>query len=201
MAYQPPASDGGSPITGYHVERRIVGSTRWAKINKEPLPDLTTKVTDLVDGNEYEFRVAAENKAGIGPFSEPSKPFIAKDPWDKPGKPGRPDVSDVTGSTMALAWTAPESDGGAEITHYYIQLRVQGSPKWEDYNNKEKVADLGHVVQGLKEDTYYEYRVAAENKAGVGPWSDPSEPVKTIIGKFFSFAFICYSLQIEKVLL
>jgi titin len=52
------------------------------------LPDLSTVVAELVEGNEYEFRVAAENKAGIGEFSPPSIPIMAKDPWDKPGKPG-----------------------------------------------------------------------------------------------------------------
>ena len=52
------------------------------------IPDLKVKVTELMEKNDYEFRVAAENKAGIGEFSPPSKPITAKDPWDKPGKPG-----------------------------------------------------------------------------------------------------------------
>ena len=69
--------------------------------------------------------------------------------------------------------------------------RVQGSPKWEDYNNKEKVPQLSHTAKGLKEDTYYEFRVAAENKAGMGPWSDPSEPKKTPVGKYSTSYCIC----------
>ena len=88
VTWQPPLEDGGAPITGYHLERRAEGSTRWVKVNKEQIPNLQLKVTDLVESNEYVFRVAAENKAGIGAFSPPSKPIVAKDPWEKPGKPG-----------------------------------------------------------------------------------------------------------------
>jgi hypothetical protein len=45
--------------------------------------ELTYKVNDLVEGSEYEFRVSAENKVGVGPPSSPSKPFVAKDPFSK----------------------------------------------------------------------------------------------------------------------
>ena len=65
-----------------------------------------------MEGNDYEFLVAAENKAGIGPFSAPSKPITAKTPWEKPGKPGRPETSNVKGFTLDLQWKAPDSDGG-----------------------------------------------------------------------------------------
>ena len=38
-------------------------------------------VRELSDGGEYEFRVAAENKAGLGPFSDTSGTVIAKSPF------------------------------------------------------------------------------------------------------------------------
>jgi titin len=182
VSWQAPAEDGGSPITGYHLERRAAGSSRWIRVNKEQIPELTLNVADLVEGNEYEFRVAAENKAGIGEFSPPSQPFTAKNPWEKPGKPGRPETTDITGYTVHLTWTAPESDGGAEIFNYVIEYRVQGTSKWVKFVAKEHVPETNHTVTGLKEDTYYEFHVAAENKAGQGPYSDPSEVIKTPVG-------------------
>ena len=81
MSWQQPESDGGSPITGYHVERHETSSKRWIKANKEPITELTFLVPDLVEGNEYELRVMAENKVGVGPPSSPTAPFTAKDPW------------------------------------------------------------------------------------------------------------------------
>ena len=84
------------------------------------MPDLKTKVEELTEGNEYVFRVAAENKAGIGPFSEPSKPITTKSPYEKPGKPGRPKTSNFKGFTLDLEWKAPDSDGGMYITTFLI---------------------------------------------------------------------------------
>ncbi|CAH1802736.1 unnamed protein product, partial [Owenia fusiformis] len=79
--WSPPESDGGAPIIGYHIERRQATSTRWVKVNTDVIEELTMKATGLNEGMDYEFRVAAENKAGIGKYSPPSKPFKAKDPW------------------------------------------------------------------------------------------------------------------------
>ena len=97
---------------------------------------------------------------------------------------GRPECSNITGYTVDLTWTARESYGGAEITNYILEYRVQGDTKWKRYTPKgedTKVVTLTHKVEGLKEDTYYEFHVAAENRAGMGPFSDPSEPAKTPI--------------------
>ncbi len=82
VTWEPPKFDGGSPITGYHVERRQTDSSRWVKATKSLVTDLTFKVTDLIEGMEYEFRVFAENKVGPGPPSVPtSPPTLAKEPY------------------------------------------------------------------------------------------------------------------------
>ena len=81
VAWQPPVEDGGTPIIGYHLERAMAGSSRWLKVNKEIIVELTCTEKDLIEGNEYQYRVIAENKVGVGPPSEPCKPFTAKDPW------------------------------------------------------------------------------------------------------------------------
>lgn len=40
---------------------------------------------DLVENDEYEFRVVAENDAGEGKPSDTTGNFRAKDPYSKPG--------------------------------------------------------------------------------------------------------------------
>ncbi len=87
ITWKPPRFDGGSPITNYIVERKERTATKWMKAHKGELPstDLTLKVEGLIEGKEYEFHVAAVNKAGQGPFSEPSEPKLAKPPYGKNG--------------------------------------------------------------------------------------------------------------------
>ena len=83
VAWQPPKEDGGSPVTGYHVERCIAKTDRWLKISKGAVTELKFTVTDLVEGTEYQFRISAENKVGVGPPSSPCPPFVAKDAFSK----------------------------------------------------------------------------------------------------------------------
>ena len=126
LSWQPPKEDGGAEVTGYVIERRLAGSTRWVVANKEPVTDVTTTLGDLVDGNEYEFRVTAENKVGQGAPSEPTKPVLAKDPWTKPGKPEQLAVENARSHAVALSWQPPADNGGADVTNYVIEYRKEG---------------------------------------------------------------------------
>ena len=83
ITWSPPDSDGGSPIKGYIIEKKETSSTRWTKATKDSVFETTLTVRDLIEGKEYEFHVAAFNKAGTGPFSEPSEPRITKPPYGK----------------------------------------------------------------------------------------------------------------------
>ena len=83
VTWSPPEHDGGSEITGYIVERRDAGRDRWVKAHKKPLMDTSFTATDLIEGKEYEFRISAENKAGVGEPSAPSVTIRAKLPFGK----------------------------------------------------------------------------------------------------------------------
>ena len=126
LTWQPPEFDGGSPIKGYYVERK--SGTRWIKVNKKPIKDLELKIDDLIEKDTYEFRVCAENEAGVGKPCQ-SIEFVAKDPFDVPGQPGRPVVEEMTADSAALSWKAPESDGGSPITNYVVEYRRVGDTR------------------------------------------------------------------------
>lgn len=77
LRWTPPLNDGGSPITGYVIEKREKGAPKWIKAC-ETGPDCKGRVDNLDEGVEYEFRVKAVNAAGPGEPSETSKPITAK---------------------------------------------------------------------------------------------------------------------------
>ena len=81
VTWTAPEFDGGSPITGYILEKRDTSTEKWIRVNKEPVKQLTYKCEDLTEGSEYEFRVIAENKAGQSKPSDVSDKFIAKPPY------------------------------------------------------------------------------------------------------------------------
>lgn len=77
LRWTPPLNDGGSPITGYVIEKREKGAPKWIKAC-ETGPDCKGRVDSLDEGVEYEFRVKAINAAGPGEASDASKPITAK---------------------------------------------------------------------------------------------------------------------------
>ena len=55
---------------GYIVEGRRPGEKNWRPMAESK--DTKTTVTNLKDGDEYEFRIRAKNQAGPGAPSEPT---------------------------------------------------------------------------------------------------------------------------------
>ncbi len=71
-----------------------------------------------------------------------------------------------------------------------------GDVKWKPANKDTVVSELTFTLEGTSEGKDYEFRVAAENKAGVGPFSPPSEPRK--YGK--TFILLCVSVSLHVLL-
>lgn len=107
-------------------------------------------------------------------------------PTELPGAPGSPDVSDVKDTSMVLNWIPPAEKGGCKLDGYIIEYRADGFGSWVRPSS-ELVPDLEYTVRKLITDKTYEFRVAAKNKVGLGPFSFSSKPVKAgqPIGKLF----------------
>ena len=78
IKWQPPADDGGSPVTSYLVERRDANRNAWIRVNEVPADTLTAVAKKLVEGNQYYLRVSAINEIDQGPAAELSEPVTAK---------------------------------------------------------------------------------------------------------------------------
>lgn len=171
VEWEPPIRDGGSPINGYHLERKEKNSILWTKLNKFFITDARFKTSGLEEGIEYEFRVFAENIAGLSPSSKISECYVARDRCDPPGKP---EAVVVTRDTITLQWAKPKYDGGSSITGYVVEKKELPDGRWMKANFTNVIENL-FTLTGLTGGQSYEFRVIAKNGAGV--WSTPSESV------------------------
>jgi len=81
LQWDAPQSDGGSPITGYVIEKRDAKRREYFYLAELPADKLTYKAVRLFEGNEYYFRVIAENEVGPSEPCELQQPVKAKLPY------------------------------------------------------------------------------------------------------------------------
>ncbi|XP_038819780.1 immunoglobulin-like and fibronectin type III domain-containing protein 1.1 [Salvelinus namaycush] len=86
LTWNPPSNTGGTNILGYNMEKRKKGSNLWSPVNPadDKIKEKEFGVKDVIEGMEYEFRVAAINNSGAGEFGTPSEFVFARDPKIRP---------------------------------------------------------------------------------------------------------------------
>lgn len=72
-----PASDGGSRVRNYIIEKCATTAERWVRVAQSR--DTHYTVTNLFGKTSYQFRIIAENKFGQSAPSEPSGPVVTKE--------------------------------------------------------------------------------------------------------------------------
>ncbi|XP_069753359.1 immunoglobulin superfamily member 22-like [Narcine bancroftii] len=178
MKWKAPRDNGGKPITGFIIEKKLVGKKSWIKVGEVDGNTTTFSTSKIEEGKAYQFRIRAVNSEGV---SDPldSDEVFAGEPIESPGMPSQPQVTDVTKDAITITWTPPVQDGGAPVLGYIVERRKKGSNHWIPAT-KEPIQDTKFTADGLLEDMEYEFRVTAINRAGVG---QPSTASNTVMAK------------------
>jgi hypothetical protein len=163
VSWLAPSSHGGG-ITDYVVQYRRKGYATWVVFPDGVSPDRHAQVTGLSNRVLYQFRVAACNGAGTGPWSAVMEM--------RAGVPTSPQavVPTPTSRQVQLSWQSPTSDGGAAISDYMVQYRRKGTATWIAFADGVSAALHAHVT-GLANGVVYQFRVVAVNARGTGMWS------------------------------
>jgi titin len=170
LSWTAPSSNGGSTISGYRITPYIAGAPQASVTTDYPVTSYT--VGGLTDGTAYTFTVAAINGVGTSVESAPSgtiTPTQATTPGVPTGVVGTP-----KDGAVALAWTAPSSDGGSPLTGYQITPYI-GSTAQPALTVP--ATSTSTTVNGLTNGTAYSFTVAATNAVGTGSPSAASAAV------------------------
>jgi subtilisin family serine protease len=174
LSWTAPASDGGSPLTGYEVWR---GTTSGAASLLTTLGMTTSYTdTDVSNGSTYYYQVAAVNAVGTGAGSNERSATPLAPP--APTAPGAPNLTAASAgnASVALSWTAPASDGGSPLTGYEVWRGTTSGAA-------SLLTTLGMTTSYTDTDvsngsTYY-YQVAAVNAVGTGAGSNERSATPT----------------------
>ncbi|ELW67713.1 Myomesin-1 [Tupaia chinensis] len=167
-------------LVGYYIESSVVGSGKWEPCNNNPVKGSRFTCHGLVTGQSYIFRVRAVNAAGLSEYSQDSEAIEVKAAIAVPSPPYDITCLESFRDSMVLGWKQPDKTGGTEITGYFVNYRevIGGvAGKWREANIK-AVSDTAYKISDLKENTVYQFQVAAMNIAGLGAPSAISECFK-----------------------
>ncbi|KAM3860464.1 myomesin-1 [Diretmus argenteus] len=185
LAWKQPSFIGGADITGYFVDyREIIDEVpgKWHEANIKSVSDRAYRVSDLKENRKYQFQVRAANMAGVGIPSLPSNTFLCEE-WTiaVPGPPYDLQITEVRSDSLVLLWKPPVYQGRDKVNGFYIDIKEADAAEeaWRGVNDK--ATDKKFIkIKHLKEGETYVFRVRAQNKAGVGKASDPTESVQAL---------------------
>lgn len=83
LSWQPSEKDGGSPITGYIIEKCEGWKSTYIEAGKVKPNTTAFEMTGLTDGQEYYVQVKAVNNIGQSKPLEADMSFKAKSPYSK----------------------------------------------------------------------------------------------------------------------
>lgn len=174
----------GRPITHYIISGRTTWNTTWFNISK----NVVAREIDRYNGrkeaslesvlspwSKYEFRVAAANILGYGPFSAPSPQYNT--PPDKPRRApsniggGGGKIGDLTVTWEPLP---PHDQGGPGIYYKVFWRRTAHDSEFQSVVLKE-LGNVGVTVVRIQQEFYYtkfDVKVQALNNLGYGPESE-----------------------------
>ena len=131
LIWTPPASTGGSPITGYRIERAATRVGPWRILVPSTGSGACIRCTytdrSLSPNTTWFYRVRALNAQGQG---APSNVDDATTLAAPPGPPQHVRARGAGPDSILLAWDAPAATGGAPVTGYAIQRIGPNDNSW-----------------------------------------------------------------------
>jgi hypothetical protein len=165
LSWEKPASDGGSRVQGYWIEKHEVGQQLWQRVNHALCSPTQINISHLIEDRQYEFRVFAVNEAGQGPESSNSQPVKVQDPHAA----SPPEIVKPLKDVMALQGKSGQ---------FQCTILANPAPRITWYKGMRELCNSAKYTMNKEGDNYYlsvsdiygededEYQCRAVNSAG-----------------------------------
>ncbi|XP_069623888.1 receptor-type tyrosine-protein phosphatase S isoform X5 [Ranitomeya imitator] len=162
IQWEEPVEPNGQ-IRGYRVYYTMEPDqpvSNWLKYNVDD--NLLTTIGNLLEHETYTVRVLAFTSVGDGPLSDPIQ---VKTQQGVPGQPMNFRAEAKSETSISLTWSPPRQDS---IVKYEVCYK-----EGERGNEIRKTFDpaTSYLVEGLKPNTEYIFRLAARSNQGQGAWT------------------------------
>ena len=141
-----------------------IGEFETGPLREVTLSETSIRLDTLAFDTQYLWRVRAENRAGLGPWSAPFTFRTQVRPVGRVSLVEPSNYFDEVDPAAVFRWS---QDREADV--YLLQLSSDG---FSSNLVSHLTQDTTHVVAALSYDREYVWRVKARNAAGDGTWSD-----------------------------
>ena len=172
--------DGGQAILDYVVQYSSNNGLSWSTYD-DGISSLTSAtVTGLTSGAIYNFRVAAKNTVGVGPYSN----VVSEYPSTIPSAP-LVSVDSYSGDSATIVLSNPAQSGksgGAVVTGWALEYSLDGS-HWYPSVSPTRSNDytFSALVANLQQGRTYFFRAAMLNRDGQGAYSPAISMIPAIV--------------------
>jgi len=175
LSWSQPASNGGTPVTGYKIQRQNACTGAFVTVvNNTGTTTTTYSNTGLTANTCYIYKVSSYNLIGQSAVSNNATATTPASSPQPPSSPTNLSAVGLTNSTIHLAWTAPTG----VVTGYKVERSTGGSGfgtiAANTGNTTTKYNDTG-----LASATTYSYRVSAINATGTSSPSNTADGTTT----------------------
>ncbi len=171
-------NNGGSPITGYKIEYKIIpgGYSLLVQINGNTTT--TYSHTGLQSDKYYVYRIFAINSIGTSESSDEAIGYTEQPQNIVPNPPTGLNVRAVSPTKINLFWNAPLNNGGPLVSGFKIEEKA-GTGSYSVVVPNTGNTTTSYSRTSLTTGTMYTYRVSAINSVGTGPPSNEDSDTPT----------------------